>query len=715
MSNIDGTRYVINKSIDNDDFNTTIENYTHVDITTDDGSVSEPAFTFALDTDTGLYRIGDNNLGISCGNSLELDINQTRSQFGGNIIIPNAGTIGSVTTPAAITIASDGDLTLTGNQVNLSTTSTIVNDGGESIVLDGSGNNIQLSVNSSPELTISSTSSTFGGNIVIPDSGTIGSASVPTAMTITSGGGVEVSLLDVDELRPKTESEVTGQPNYITIGAGTNLSRWLRFRRGGGTGERCGVILSSYDSHNYYLDAGGNSGELFLNYNTGAPSASLIGTTTNLLTIDPDGTFRVKNDIVIPNAGTIGSTTTPAALTIASDGILTLANDLIIPDSGTIGSTTTPGALTIQSDGDLALTSDINLLNNKAITFADAFWFLAANRVTPTSEQLTGNTYQIQVGQYLANAGIQFLGHDGANSQPLMEIESQNATGKVYIHHSVDSSSTTTGGLVIAGGVGIAKKLYVGGQLTLENNLVLPTTSTISNGSSENIGFTANDITMRVNGIPELIMTATESTFGGNIVVPQGASTTISNGAGETVTFNNTANVVNITAGGTSVLDVSATKIGSTQDLEFASTKGIKFADSGNYLLDYYYNASDSIQANQGGATTTSFFTVAKNVDVYVIIIGNLVTVNWRVVFGTSAVSDFIDVNLTTGGLLPLAYAPNDDQTSGYSNIDSATESVGVALITSGRHLILYKTAKGTAFSSGTTVNCKGGSISYYV
>jgi hypothetical protein len=40
----------------------------------DDGSASEPAFGFTADTDTGLYRVGANNVGIAVGGSKILDV-----------------------------------------------------------------------------------------------------------------------------------------------------------------------------------------------------------------------------------------------------------------------------------------------------------------------------------------------------------------------------------------------------------------------------------------------------------------------------------------------------------------------------------------------------------------------------------------------------------------------------------------------------------------
>lgn len=44
------------------------------------GSNAAPAFTFTSDPDTGVYRVGANNLGIATGNTLRWDVNTTRAR-----------------------------------------------------------------------------------------------------------------------------------------------------------------------------------------------------------------------------------------------------------------------------------------------------------------------------------------------------------------------------------------------------------------------------------------------------------------------------------------------------------------------------------------------------------------------------------------------------------------------------------------------------------
>jgi len=71
------------------------------------------------------------------------------------------------------------------------------------------------------------------------------------------------------------------------------------------------------------------------------------------------GLLTTGGNIVIPDAGTIGSASSTSAMTIASTGIVTFADDIIIKDVGTIGSLTTPGAITIAANGDVTFSGAI--------------------------------------------------------------------------------------------------------------------------------------------------------------------------------------------------------------------------------------------------------------------------------------------------------------------------------------------------------------------
>ena len=176
---------------------------------------------------------------------------------GGNIVIPDAGNIGSASDTNAIAIGSDGDVTLTQDLelqhdgailsfgANDEVTLTHVHDTG---ILLNSTNVIQfndasqnigapsatvLDINATDEIELNATLAdinanldvsgtytggglmTTGGNIVIPDAGNIGSASDTNAITISSGGVVAVTA---------TTASSNSTTGALTVGGGAGVA-----------------------------------------------------------------------------------------------------------------------------------------------------------------------------------------------------------------------------------------------------------------------------------------------------------------------------------------------------------------------------------------------------------------------------------------------------------------------------------------------------------
>jgi len=176
---------------------------------------------------------------------------------GGNIVIPDAGNIGSASDTNAIAIGSDGDVTLTQDLelqhdgailsfgANDEVTLTHVHDTG---ILLNSTNVIQfndasqnigapsatvLDINATDEIELNATLAdinanldvsgtytggglmTTGGNIVIPDAGNIGSASDTNAITISSGGVVAVTA---------TTASTNSTTGALTVGGGAGVA-----------------------------------------------------------------------------------------------------------------------------------------------------------------------------------------------------------------------------------------------------------------------------------------------------------------------------------------------------------------------------------------------------------------------------------------------------------------------------------------------------------
>ena len=119
-----------------------------------DGSVSNPSITFSNDLDVGLYRPGDNQLGITVGSTNAILIN------GSELTISGATNANSITATGAIISRSlqvSGDATVTGN-------------------LDVSGNTyVRGNLEASGNTTLSGTLTVSGAISGVTDGGVYGS------------------------------------------------------------------------------------------------------------------------------------------------------------------------------------------------------------------------------------------------------------------------------------------------------------------------------------------------------------------------------------------------------------------------------------------------------------------------------------------------------------------------------------------------------------
>ncbi len=108
-----------------------------------DGSASSPSLTFTVDTNTGLYRIGSDNIGVSTGGTLRFDVSTTAVTSTLAIVLP----VGAVGTPS---------LTFTGD-----TTSGLYRIG---------ANNVGVALNGALEYDLSTTVLNLKGNALSGDS-----------------------------------------------------------------------------------------------------------------------------------------------------------------------------------------------------------------------------------------------------------------------------------------------------------------------------------------------------------------------------------------------------------------------------------------------------------------------------------------------------------------------------------------------------------------
>lgn len=75
---------------------------------TADGSAAAPALSFTLDTNTGFYRIGADNVGLSIGGTKILDVASTGLTVTGALAVSGALTAGSIAPTSPVAVANGG-------------------------------------------------------------------------------------------------------------------------------------------------------------------------------------------------------------------------------------------------------------------------------------------------------------------------------------------------------------------------------------------------------------------------------------------------------------------------------------------------------------------------------------------------------------------------------------------------------------------------------
>jgi len=331
------------------------------------GAVSLDSIKGDTDANTSIAFSGSDVITFTTNSSTAATFNASQIlTLSGNLIVPNGGQIGSVSDTDAVSIGSDGDVTLTqdlelqhdGATLSFGANDDVVlthvhdtglllnstmaiqfNDASQFInapsatILDiNATDEIELNatlVDVNANLDVSGTYTgaglmTTGGNIVIPDAGTIGSASDTNAIAIGADG--DVTLTQDLEL----------QHDGATLSFGANDDVVLTHV------HDTGILLNSTMAIQF------NDASQFIN----APSATVldINATDEIelnatlvdvnANLDVSGTYTgaglmtTGGNIVIPNDGNIGSAGDTDAMAISSSGVVTFSQNPVFPDGG---------------------------------------------------------------------------------------------------------------------------------------------------------------------------------------------------------------------------------------------------------------------------------------------------------------------------------------------------------------------------------------------
>ncbi len=383
---------------------------------------------------------------------------------------------------------------------------------------------VNLNIGGTDKLSITSATSTFSNNVVIPDAGTIGSASDADAISISAGGVIGISA---------TTASTSASSGALTVGGGAGIA-----------------------------------GDLF------------VGDDLSLISDGAILNFGADKDVKITHVADSGLTLkntstgddTPFVLTLQTGEIDMQANDVIAtinfqaPDEGTgTDSILVAAGIDAVAEGDFSASS-----NATKLSFKTAASEAAAEKMSLSS------TGVLTLNGASGSIIIPDAGTIGSASDT--NAISISAAGVIGITSTTASSSATTGALTVAGGAGIAADLFVGDDLSLISDgaiLNFGADSDVNLTHVADTGLLLNDamqlqfrdsaihissdadgymniqadtgININIGGTDELAITATTATFGTNIVIPDAG----------TIGSASDTDAISISAGG--IINISAT------------------------------------------------------------------------------------------------------------------------------------------------------------
>ena len=365
-------------------------------------------------TDANIDTTGQRNLTISGElDAATLDISGA-IDVAGNSVLASVDVTGVAT---ASTFEPDGD-TSAGDNAAIGYTAA------EGLILTGQGSTNDITIKNDadadvievPTGTVNVTMAgtlgtggliTSGAGLVIANAGTIGSAGDVDAMAIGSDGDVTLTQ----------DLELQHDGAILSFGANDEVSLTHV--------HNTGILLNSTMAIQF------NDASQFIN----APSNAILDINAtdeielNATLIDVNGNLDVSGTIVGAGA-------------ITGGGLMTTGGNIVIPDAGTIGSATDVDAIAIGSDGDITLTQVLELQHDGAILS-----FGANDEVTLTHVHDTGillnSTMAIQF-----NDASQFI---NAPSNAILDI---NATDEIELNATlvdINANVEISGNLSVAG------------------------------------------------------------------------------------------------------------------------------------------------------------------------------------------------------------------------------------------------------------------------
>jgi hypothetical protein len=585
------------------------------------------------DGNISIYSSADGQLDIGADDEIQLnstliDINANINASGtytgaglmttgGNIVIPDAGTIGSATDTNAIGISSGGVVSITATTASTNSTSgALTVAGGMGVAADlGVGDDIFMLSDSAnifmgADAEVSITHSHNEGLIL---QHTPAGDNTPMILQLRSG---EAAL---------TANEVIASLEFSGLDdSGTDAS---------------GVHAGIHAIAEAEFTSSANPTKLV--FTTGVSEAAEADATAKM-TLSSAGLLTIADDFMIKDGGTIGVASTNDAMTISSAGIVTFKDDILIKDGGTIGVASTVDSITMASTGAVTFKNDVTVSDDLIVT-GDFTVNGDTTTINTTNKTITDATIELGNGTSgtpsndggliieRGDAANAFIGFDesadkfivgtgtftGATTGNLsittgtlvasLEAVTVTASGIIKTDDTTNATSTTDGSLQTDGGLSVVLDAVFGDDVKL-----LTDASVLSFGADSEIALTHVHNTGLLltdsGGTPTLqLHDANESiaSDGSKVIITSGGtafSLPTADGSNGQVLKTNGSAVLSFT-------DVTASSL-AADDLAAGDAAVLLTTSSGNITVDAAADDSDIIFKGTDGGADTTFLTI---------------------------------------------------------------------------------------------------------
>ena len=485
----------------------------------------------------------------------------TTINLGGASTITNIGSTSSGTTTIGYDLVVNGDAQIKGGDLTtnqgtfnlLNATATTVNAFGAATVVSFGASTGKTTINSADDASSNTSGAlTVTGGVSIQKKLYVGSDTVLTGDLQVKGGDITTDQTTFNLLNATaTTLNIGGAATTVSLGAATGTTTINNATESTATNNGGLVLAGGLGVAKNIQAAGG----LYI-----GSGAYALGLTAPIIVAKNSGSAYTQ-------IGLLNSTNTGSADYVAygDNGDDTGG----WADMGMTGSNFSDSSYTITGKND-----------GYFFVLSKAGTGLAGNMVLATGGAGTTNDIVFATGGFLsANEKMRFI----------------NSTGQFYIETTADASSVSTGVLRVDGGVGIAKKLYVGTALDVGTNATVHGTLAVT-GDQTNTGDLA------VNGGDITTTSTTGNLFNTNATTVNiaNAATAVTVGAGSgTTTVNNNL-----------VITGSLTVNGANNT---STSNNTAYADS---LIDLHYTNGGVLASDDGkdiGLLFNYFKTTDKN------------------------------------------------------------------------------------------------------